>query len=780
MIGAGDCARTSLPCGLPGEALLSPKTARPRHRNPQDRFMAMADRPVPDIIYTKVDEAPQLASASLLPIIEAFAAAAGVSVGTRDISLAGRIIAAFPERLTPAQQQPDDLAELGVLVKTPEANVIKLPNISASVPQLVAAIRELQAQGYDIPDYPEDPATPEDRAIRARFDAIKGSAVNPVLREGNSDRRAAIAVKNYAKANPHAMGKWTADSRTHVSTMAGGDFRANEVSATLTEAQAGAVRIELVGADGAVTVLKDGLKYPAGTVLDATFMSAAALDAFLAEQIEGARRNGVLFSIHLKATMMKVSDPIIFGHAVRQFLAPVFDRHGDALAAAGVDPNAGLGTLYEKVAAMPGGQAILAEIAAVMADRPPLYMVNSDKGITNLHVPSDVIIDASIPALIRAGGKGYGPDGKPADTNCVVPDSSYAGVYDATIRYFKETGALDPATAGTVQNVGLMAQKAEEYGSHPTTFEIPHDGTVRVVMADGAVLHAHAVRRGDIWRAVSTRRAAIEDWVRLAITRQRAEGCQAIFWLEAARPHDAELIRQVRPILGAAGVEDRFLILAPDAATRLTLETIRRGENSIAVTGNVLRDYLTDLFPILELGTSAKMLSIVKLMDGGGMFETGAGGSAPKHVQQLVEENHLRWDSLGEFCALAESLKFLAEARGNARAAVLGRAVDAATQGVLDHNRSPGGKVGQTDNRDSHYYFARYWAEALAAQTEDPGLAAHFAPIARALAENEAAIVAEIAAVQGRPVDLGGYYHTDPQKTAAAMRPSATFARIIG
>jgi isocitrate dehydrogenase len=740
----------------------------------------MADLPVPDIIFTKVDEAPQIASASLLPIIRAFAAPAGVTVGTRDISLAGRIVAAFPERLTPTQRQSDDLAELGELVKTPSANVIKLPNISASVPQLVAALKELQSQGYDIPDYPEDPETAEEKAIRARFDAIKGSAVNPVLREGNSDRRAAIAVKNYAKANPHSMGKWSPDSKTYVSTMAGGDFRSNEKSATLSAAQAGAARIELVGSDGAVTVLKDGLKFPAGTVVDATFMSAAALDAFLAEQIEGSKKNGVLFSIHLKATMMKVSDPIIFGHAVKQFLKPVFDKHAAALGAAGIDPNSGLGTLLDRVADMPGGAAIGAEIQAVVADRAPMYMVNSDKGISNLHVPSDVIIDASIPALLRAGGKGYGPDGKAADTNCVIPDSSYAAVYEESVRYFKETGALDPSTAGTVQNVGLMAQKAEEYGSHPTTFEIPHDGTVRLVLASGEVLHEHDVQAGDIWRAASTRQAAIEDWVKLAISRQKAEGCQAIFWLDETRAHDAELIKYVKPILAAAGVADRFQILAPREATRLSLETIRKGENSIAISGNVLRDYLTDLFPILELGTSAKMLSIVKLMNGGGLFETGAGGSAPKHVQQLMEENHLRWDSLGEFCALGESLKFLAEAKDNPKARVLGNAVDAATQGVLDHNKSPGAKVGQTDNRDSHFYFALYWAQALAAQTEDAALAAHFAPIAAALAQNEAAIVAELAAVQGKPADLGGYYHTDPAKTEAVMRPSATFARIIG
>jgi isocitrate dehydrogenase len=740
----------------------------------------MADLTAPDIIFTKVDEAPQIASASLLPIISAFVTPAGITIGTRDISLAGRIIAAFPEKLTPAQRQTDDLAVLGELVKTPTANVVKLPNISASVPQLVGALKELQAQGYDIPDYPEDPKTPEEKAIRARFDAIKGSAVNPVLREGNSDRRAAIAVKNYAKANPHSMGKWSADSKTCVTTMGANDFRSNEKSATLSAAQAGKARIEHVGRDGSVTVLKDGLNYPEGTVVDTTFMSAKALSAFIAEQIDASKRAGVLFSIHLKATMMKVSDPIIFGHAVKQFLKPVFDKHGAALAAAGIDPNSGLGTLLDRVADMPGGAAIMADINAVMADRPPMYMVNSDKGISNLHVPSDVIIDASIPALIRAGGKGYGPDGKAADTNCVIPDSSYAAVYDEAIAYFKATGALDPSTAGTVQNVGLMAQKAEEYGSHPTTFEIPKDGTVRLIVANGDVLHQHDVQAGDIWRAASTRKAAIEDWVKLAISRQKAEGCQAIFWLDATRAHDAQLINYVKPILAAAGVADKFLILAPREATRLSLETIRKGENSIAVTGNVLRDYLTDLFPILELGTSAKMLSIVKLMNGGGLFETGAGGSAPKHVQQIMEENHLRWDSLGEFCALGESLKFLAEAKGNTKARVLGKAVDAATQGVLDHNKSPGGKVGQTDNRDSHFYFAMYWAQALAAQTEDAALAAHFAPIAKALAENEAKIVAEIAAVQGKPADLGGYYHTDPAKTEAVMRPSATFARIIG
>ncbi len=740
----------------------------------------MVETTPPDIIYTKVDEAPQIASASLLPIIRSFAGAANISVDTKDISLAGRIIAAFPERLTATQRQEDDLAALGELVKQPGANVIKLPNISASVPQLTAAVEELQSQGYDIPDYPEAPATDEERDIRARFDAIKGSAVNPVLREGNSDRRAANAVKNYAKANPHSMGTWVSDSKTRVSTMSAGDFRSNETSVTLSAAQAGPAKIELLGSDGSVTVLKESLKLPAGTVVDATFMSASALDAFLSEQIDATASDGILFSLHLKATMMKVSDPILFGHAVTQYLKPVFDRHGEALANAGVNPNSGLGAMLDRVAEMPDGDTVLAEINDLMNERPPLYMVNSDKGITNLHVPSDVIIDASMPALIRAGGKGWGPDGKEADTNCVIPDSSYAAVYDEAIAYFRQNGALDPSTAGTVQNIGLMAQKAEEYGSHPTTFEMPAAGTVRMTAANGDVLHEHKVEAGDIWRSASTRQAPIEDWVRLTIDRQKAEGCQAIFWLDASRAHDAELIRYVTPILEDAGVQDKFLILAPREATRVTLETITKGENSIAITGNVLRDYLTDLFPILELGTSAKMLSIVKLMNGGGLFETGAGGSAPKHVQQMMEENHLRWDSLGEFCALGESLKFLADSNGNDAARVLGKAAEAATQGILDHNKSPGRKVGQPDNRDSHFYFALYWAKALAAQTDDAALATHFEPIARALAENEATIVAELSETRGQPADLGGYYHTDPAKTESAMRPSETLNQIIG
>ena len=740
----------------------------------------MTESTTPDIIFTKVDEAPQIASVSLLPIVRSFAAAAGVSIGTKDISLAGRIIATFPENLTAEQRQEDDLAALGRLVKTAEANVIKLPNISASVPQLVAAVKELQAQGYDIPDYPENPVSEAEKQVRAKFDTIKGSAVNPVLREGNSDRRAARAVKKYAMANPHSMGAWSASSKTSVASMSFGDFRSNERSVTLSAAQAGPARIELVSANGDVQVLKDGLDFPEGTIVDATFMSVKALRQFLDGQIEATKKAGVLFSLHLKATMMKVSDPIIFGHVVKAYLQPVFDRFGDVLQAAGINPNSGIGAMIEDIQSLPEKDQIEAAIADVLAARPPLYMVNSDKGISNLHVPSDVIIDASMPALIRAGGKGWGPDGAEADTNCVIPDSSYAAVYEEAVENCKKNGALDPTRAGTVQNVGLMAQKAEEYGSHPTTFEIPEEGTVRMVFANGDVLHEQIVEKGDIWRSASTRKAPIEDWVKLAIDRQRAENCQAIFWLDEARAHDAELIAYVRPLLAAAGVSDKFVIMAPRAATRASFETIRDGRNTIAVTGNVLRDYLTDLFPILELGTSAKMLSIVKLMNGGGLFETGAGGSAPKHVQQLMEENHLRWDSLGEFCAIGESFNFLADVKENAKAKILGDAVDAAVQGVLDHNRSPMRRVGQPDNRDSHFYFALYWAQALASQKDDADVAAHFTPIAGALAENEAKIIAELAALQGKAVDLGGYYNMDAQKSEAAMRGSQTFLKIIG
>ena len=737
----------------------------------------MTDTANPDILYTIVDEAPELASASLLPIIRSFASAAGVSIGTKDISLAGRIISAFPEFLSDEQRQTDDLAALGELVKTPSANVIKLPNISASVPQLTAAIAELQEQGYALPNYPEEPKSDEEKSIRARYDAIKGSAVNPVLREGNSDRRAARAVKNYAMKNPHSMGEWVNSSKTHVASMDGNDFRSNEVSATVTDAQAGPAKIEFTDVDGTVSVLKEGLDILAGTVVDATFMSASALRNFLRKEIANAKEEGVLFSLHMKATMMKVSDPIIFGHAVSVFFEEAFEKHADALADAGVNPNSGLGDVLDRIADQP---EILADFNAIMADKAPMYMVDSDRGITNLHVPSDVIIDASMPAVIRAGGKGWGPDGKPADTKCVIPDNCYAPVYDETIKYFKETGALDPTTSGAVANVGLMAQKAEEYGSHPTTFEIPANGTIRYIVANGDVLHEQAVEKGDIWRSSSVRKAPIEDWVRLGISRQAATGSQAIFWLDETRAHDAELIKYVTPILEAEGVADKFQILAPREATRVTLETIRTGADSIAISGNVLRDYLTDLFPILELGTSAKMLSIVKLMQGGGLFETGAGGSAPKHVQQLVEENHLRWDSLGEFCALGESLGFLADATGNSKAAVLGAAVDVATQGILDNNKSPERKVGQTDNRDSHYFFALYWAEALAEQANDSEIAAHFAPIAKALTDNQDVILAELAKVQGAPADIGGYYRPNPEKLARIMRPSATLNNIIG
>ncbi|KPN61586.1 isocitrate dehydrogenase [Aliiroseovarius crassostreae] len=738
----------------------------------------MTDTSQPDILYTIVDEAPELASASFLPIIRKFVSSADITVGTPDISLAGRIIATFPENLTAEQRQSDDLAALGELVKTPDANVIKLPNISASVPQLVAAVEELQSQGYNIPNYPEEPKTDEEKAIRARYDAIKGSAVNPVLREGNSDRRAAKAVKNYAQNNPHSMGEWASDSKTKVSSMPGNDFYANEVSATITAAQAGDAKIEFVGKDGAVTVLKDGWALEEGTIADATFMSAKALGAFLADAIEDTKKDGTMFSLHMKATMMKVSDPIIFGHAVKAWLGPVWDKHGAAIAAAGGSPNSGLGAVLDAINSLDNADEINAEITAL--DRPSMYMVDSDKGITNLHVPSDVIIDASMPAVIRAGGKGWDEAGNKGDTNCVIPDRCYATVYDETINFFKANGALDVTTAGSVANVGLMAQKAEEYGSHPTTFEAPADGTIRVVTANGDILHSHDVEAGDIWRACTVKKAPIENWIELALDRQRLTGSEAIFWLDANRAHDAELIKYVTPALEAAGKADLFQIMAPREATAQSLKTITAGNDSIAITGNVLRDYLTDLFPILELGTSAKMLSIVKLMKGGGLFETGAGGSAPKHVQQLVEENHLRWDSMGEFCALGESLNFLADVKGNAKAGVLGAAAEAATQGILDNNKSPSRKVGQPDNRDSHYWFARYWAEALAAQGDDADLAAEFAPVAKALAEGEEAILAELAAAQGPAANIGGYFRPSVELKAKVMRPSATLNAIIG
>ncbi|MFC6583400.1 NADP-dependent isocitrate dehydrogenase [Sulfitobacter aestuariivivens] len=727
-----------------------------------------------DIIYTATDEAPQLAAASLLPIIRRFVSEVGLSVEERDISVAGRILAAFPERAPDGAQ--DDLAWLGDRVKEADANIIKLPNVSASVPQLNAAIAELQAQGFDIPDYPEAPETDAEKETRARYDAIKGSAVNPVLREGNSDRRAPAAVKAFAKEHPHSMGTWSKDSKTRVSTMSAGDFHSNEKSVTLDAAQT--VRIEHVSGDG-TKVLADGLSYPAGTILDATFMSKAALLSFLEEAIATTAADGTLFSLHMKATMMKVSDPIIFGHAVRVYLKPVFDTYGDALAEAGANPNSGLGTMLDVIADMPQADEINAAIKACLSERPPLYMVNSDRGITNLHVPSDVIIDASMPAVLRAGGKGWGPDGKEGDTNCVIPDSSYAGVYAESVAFFKENGALDPTTAGTVQNVGLMAKKAEEYGSHPTTFEMSASGTMNVVAEGGDVLLSHDVAAGDIWRMASTRAEAIENWLALALERQKLTGYETVFWLNKNRAHDAEILRAITPMLEAAGAMDKVQIMAPSEATQHALKVITRGENVIAATGNVLRDYLTDLFPILEVGTSAKMLSVVKLMNGGGLFETGAGGSAPKHVQQLMEENHLRWDSLGEFCALAESLRFVGEARGDADVQVMGDAADDAITRLLSEGKSPGRKVGQDDNRDSHFHFALYWAEALAAQSKSPALSETFAPVAARLRDDYDTIRAELSQGRGQAVDLGGYYRTDPEKVAAVFRPSATFNAIM-
>ena len=736
----------------------------------------MADKSNPDILYTIVDEAPELASASLLPIIRFFSNAAGVNFGTKDISLAGRIISAFPEQLTEKQRQPDDLGNLGQIVKTKTANVIKLPNISASVPQLLSAINELQKQGYKLPNYPDEPKTNEELEIQARYDAIKGSAVNPVLREGNSDRRAARAVKNYAMANPHSMGTWSHDSKTHVSSMTENDFYFNEKSATITASQIGSSKIVFIADDGAVNVLKDNIYLEEGTIVDATFMDSEALRLFLKTQISEAKKQNLLFSVHLKATMMKVSDPIIFGHAVSSFFEKSFKKHNSTLEEIGANPNMGLGDVLEKIALK---SEVLRDFEAEMKNGPKMYMVDSDRGITNLHVPSDVIIDASMPALIRAGGKGWGPDGKPSDTKCVIPDSSYAPIYDETINYFKATGALDPKTSGAVANVGLMAQKAEEYGSHPTTFEIKKKGVVQYVLGNGEILHQHRVKTGDIWRSSTAKKAAIIDWVNLAITRQQETGSQAIFWLDQNRSHDAELIEYVKTALENENLAHNFLIMAPREATRLTLETIRAGQDSIAITGNVLRDYLTDLFPILELGTSAKMLSVVKLLSGGGLFETGAGGSAPKHVQQLNEENHLRWDSLGEFCALGESLNFLAKTNNNPKAAVLGETVEAATQEVLSRNKSPSRKVGEEDNRTSHFYFALYWAKALSEQTQDLEMSKYFKPIAKNLSENEEKIIEELMEPQGKKVDLGGYYHTDPIKVRAIMRPSETLNCII-
>ncbi|MDT7840411.1 NADP-dependent isocitrate dehydrogenase [Streptomyces justiciae] len=730
------------------------------------------------IIYTHTDEAPALATYSFLPVVQAYASQAGVAVETRDISLAGRIIAVFPEYLTEDQRIPDALHELGELAKTPEANIIKLPNISASIPQLKAAIAELQAQGYALPAYPDDPKTDEERDIQARYDKVKGSAVNPVLREGNSDRRAPASVKNYAKTHPHRMGAWSSDSKTNVATMGENDFRSTEKSVVISEA--GALKIELVAEDGATTVLRESVPVLEGEVVDASVLHVAALREFLTAQIAEAKAQGVLFSVHLKATMMKVSDPIIFGHVVRAFFPKTFEQYGETLAAAGLSPNNGLGGIFGGLASLPEGDAIKASFDAELAEGPALAMVDSDKGITNLHVPSDVIVDASMPAMIRTSGHMWGPDGQEADTLAVLPDSSYAGVYQAVIEDCRANGAYDPSTMGSVPNVGLMAQKAEEYGSHDKTFEIKAAGTVRLVDQAGNVLIEQPVGAGDIFRACQTKDAPIRDWVKLAVTRARATGDPAVFWLDEDRGHDAVIIEKVKQYLPEHDTEGLDIkILSPVEATKLSIERIRRGENTISVTGNVLRDYLTDLFPILELGTSAKMLSVVPLMAGGGLFETGAGGSAPKHVQQLVKENYLRWDSLGEFFALVPSLEQYATATNNPKAKVLADTLDRATATFLNEDKSPTRRVGGIDNRGSHFFLSLYWAQELAAQTDDADLAKAFAPLAETLAANEQTIVDELNAVQGEPADIGGYYQPDPAKAAAVMRPSTTWNEAL-
>jgi isocitrate dehydrogenase len=738
--------------------------------------MAKADK----IIYTKTDEAPMLATYSFLPIINAFSKAAGVTVELRDISLAGRVLAVFPDYLTPEQKQPDALAELGELAKTPEANIIKLPNISASMPQLVATIKELQSQGYKLPDYPENPKDDKEKEIKARYDKVKGSAVNPVLREGNSDRRAPLSVKAHTRKHPHKMGAWTSDSKTHVSHMTGGDFRSNEKSVTIPAATT--AKIEFVGADGKVTLLKDKVALQAGEVLDATFMSVKALRKFIEEQIEDAKTKGVLFSLHMKATMMKVSDPKIFGHAVTVFYKDVFEKHGETFKKLGVDPDNGIGDLYAKIKSLPDDQrkAIEADIQEVYKKRPPMAMVNSDKGITNLHVPSDVIIDASMPPVIRDSGKMWNPEGKLQDVKCVIPDSSYAPVYHEVIEFCKKHGALDPRTMGSVPNVGLMAQAAEEYGSHDKTFKAPGNGTIRIVDASGKTLLEHKVEEGDIWRACQVKDTPIQDWVKLAVTRAKATGAPAVFWLNKDRAHDAELIKKVNAYLpkhDTAGLEIK--IMSPADACRFSLERLKDGKDTISCTGNVLRDYLTDLFPILEIGTSAKMLSIVPLLNGGGLFETGAGGSAPKHVQQFQEEGYLRWDSLGEFLALAASLEHLAKVGNNQVAKILADTLDQANAKFLESNKSPARKVGEIDNRGSHFYLALYWAQALAAQTADKKIAERFTKIAKDLSDNVAKIDQELLAAQGKPQDVGGYYHPNDEKAAKAMRPSATLNRII-
>ena len=734
----------------------------------------------PSIIYTKTDEAPALATYSLLPIIQAFTKSSGINIETRDISLAGRIIAVFPEFLNEDQQIGDALSELGELAKTPGANIIKLPNISASIPQLKAAIEELQNEGFNLPPYPDEPSNDEEKDIKARYDKVKGSAVNPVLREGNSDRRAPKAVKEYARNNPHSMGAWSADSKTRVASMGENDFRSNEKSVTVENATD--VRIELVGTDGSTTVLKESTPLLAGEVIDATAMRKDALVSFLEEQVAAAKAEGNLFSLHMKATMMKVSDPIIFGHGVRTYFKDLIEKHGEVIDELGVDFNNGFGDLVAKIESLPADKKaeIEADIQACYDNGPDLAMVNSDKGITNLHVPSDVIIDASMPAMIRTSGQMWNKDGNQQDTLAVIPDSSYAGVYAATVDFCKENGAFDPTTMGTVPNVGLMAQKAEEYGSHDKTFEIPADGTVRVVDSDGNVLIEHSVSAGDIWRACQTKDAPIRDWVKLAVNRARATDSPAVFWLDETRAHDSQLIAKVNTYLAdhdTKGLE--IHILAPIEATNFSLERIKRGQDTISVTGNVLRDYLTDLFPILEVGTSAKMLSIVPLMNGGGLFETGAGGSAPKHVQQFVAENYLRWDSLGEFLALAVSLEHLGDNCDNAKAKVLGATLDDATGKFLLENKSPTRRLGGIDNRGSHFYLALYWAEALAAQDDDADLKAEFTPIAQTMLEHETRIVEELIEVQGQAVEIGGYYQPNDEMASQAMRASATLNGII-
>ncbi|WP_413490386.1 NADP-dependent isocitrate dehydrogenase [Shewanella baltica] len=732
------------------------------------------------IIYTETDEAPALATLSLLPIIRTFTDAAGVAVETRDISLSGRIIASFPEQLTEAQKIGDHLTELGELANQPEANIIKLPNISASIPQLKACILELQQKGYDIPHYPDEPKTDAEKSIKTRYDKIKGSAVNPVLREGNSDRRAPISVKNFAKKNPHSMGKWATDSKSHVAHMTDGDFYGSEQSVTLSDA--GSVNIVLTQKDGQEVVLKSGLKLLAGEIIDAAVLSKKALVSFYEREIENAKAEDVLLSLHLKATMMKVSDPIMFGHAVKVFFKPVFDKHAALFAELGVDVNNGFGDVYAKIATLPADSRaeVEADIAAVYAARPALAMVDSDKGITNLHVPSDIIIDASMPAAIRSSGQMWGPDGQLHDTKAMIPDRCYAGIYQETIAFCKEHGAFDPKTMGSVPNVGLMAQKAEEYGSHDKTFEMPADGVVNVVDASGKVLMSHNVEAGDIWRMCQVKDAPIRDWVKLAVRRARLSNTPAVFWLDSKRAHDAQIIAKVQQYLPEHDTDGLDIsIMSPEDATRLSLARIKEGKDTISVTGNVLRDYLTDLFPILELGTSAKMLSIVPLMNGGGLFETGAGGSAPKHVQQVEKEGHLRWDSLGEFLALAASLEHLSQTIGNLKAQVLADTLDQAIGQFLDSNKSPSRRVGELDNRGSHFYLAMYWAQALAAQTGDEQLQAHFIPLAHALAANEQVIVAELATAQGAPVDLGGYYRLDAAKAEKAMRPSETLNKLL-